>query len=459
MMKKKRLLSDKRAVAFLTIILINFVMVLIYNFLTPYMSDDLWYDHGVMQPLSELIRAQIDDHLTWSGRDVAHLLLKISFCFHKSVFNVVNSLIYVCMSILIYLNVVGKKSRDFCLYGIIVLLMWFFVVAFDQTILWVSGACNYLWTGTIILGFITVYRLSLVNTPDKEDGSTVYVKVIQAVCMFVLGLLAGWGNENTSGGAIILVLILLIDGKFRQKRGEELHFRVWVPAGIIGAVMGLIIMITAPGNTIRGSERIAEEEQTGILALLGRILKLNDAVLHNFGVLFCVIIVVSVYLILRGRSLYDMRYVLIYVGTALVTTYVLVLTAVPMDRALFGAGIFLIIACAQAVAYIPKEDIYMNSLKYSLIIISALYMSIEYLSCGADLMRIMRELDERQQIVDDEKCAGNYDLELPMLTEEWNNRFTYIYHYNDITEETDSYGNEIYKVYYDLNSVRGVKKN
>lgn len=460
MMRKKLLISDKRSIVFCTIVLINFIMVLAYNILTPYMSDDLWYDHGVMRSLSEIIRDQIEDHMTWSGRDVAHLILKISFCFPKAVFNIVNSLMYVTLSVLAYLNIEGKKKWDFCLYGIIMLLMWFYVVDFDQTILWVSGACNYLWTGTIILGFVTVYRLGLLNASKEPHDTRTNVKIVQIAGMFILGLLAGWGNENTSGGAILLVLILLIDAYIRRKREDrEFCSEAWSIVGIVGAVIGLILMVTAPGNRIRGAERIAEEEQTGLMALLGRLLKINDAVLHNFGVLLCIIILLSVYLILKGKSIYDMRYVFIYAGIALITSYVLILTAVPMDRALFGGGILLIIASVQAVVYIPNEDIYMNSIKYSLMIIAVLYLSFEYLSCGADLMRIIRELDERQQMVDEEKRVGNYDLELPMLTEEWNNRFTFIYHYNDITEETDSYGNEIYKVYYDLNSVRGVRKN
>ncbi len=457
MKKKNLLISDKEAVFFGLIIFVNFVMILAYNFLTPYMSDDLWYDLGVAKPFFELIKAQIEDHMTWSGRDIGHLLLKIAFCFPKWVFNVINSIVFLLLSMLIYLNVEGRKKIDSCLYAVILLLMWFYIVSFDQTILWVSGACNYLWTGVIILAFITIYRIKPLQNHDSDIGESRVISVLCCIGMFVLGLLAGWGNENTSGGAIILVIFYLIEEQIRCKRiGKKLRLKAWAPTGIIGSVIGLILMVTAPGNKVRMEERLEEETQTGLLAILGRILKLNDAVIRNFGILLCVIIILSVYLILKGKSLHEMRYVFIYTGVAMITSYVLVLTTIPMDRALFGAGIFLIIACAQVISFIATDDIYLNTLKYSLIIILTLFLATEYLACGADLMRIIRELDARQQMVDEEKSAGNYDLELPMLTEEWNNRFTYIYHYNDISEE-DSYGNQIYKVYYDLNSVRGVK--
>lgn len=457
MKKKNLLISDKNVLIFCLILLINFIMILVYNFLTPYMSDDLWYDLGVAKPLSELIQAQIEDHMTWSGRDVGHLLLKMVFCFPKWVFNVINSIFFAILSILIYLNVEGRKKNDSCLYAVILLLMWFSIVSFDQTILWVSGACNYLWTGTIILAFITIYRIEPLQKLDSDNGKSTIISVLCCVGMFVLGLLSGWGNENTSGGAIILVIYFLIEEQIRcRKTGKKLRLKPWALAGIIGSVIGLILMVTAPGNKVRMEERLEEEAQTGLLAILGRILKLNDAVIRNFGVLLCVIIILSVYLILKSRSIFDVRYVFVYTGVAIITSYVLILTSIPMDRALFGAGILLIIACAQVITYIPIDDIYLSTMKYSLIIIGVLFLVTDYLACGADLMRIIRELDARQQIVDEEKRAGNYDLELPMLTEEWNNRFTYIYHYNDISDE-DSYGNQIYKVYYDLNSVRGIK--
>ncbi len=78
------------------------------------------------------------------------------------------------------------------------------------------------------------------------------------------------------------------------------------------------------------------------------------------------------------------------------------------------------------------------------------------MKCGADLVRINRELDARQQYVEEQKEKGEFDLILPQLREEWNNRYTFIYHYNDIDDDPESYGNKIYRVYYGLDSVTGI---
>lgn len=447
----------KRKVCFLTIIILNFSMILIYNTLTPYMSDDLWYKPGVMKPFSELIKQQVEYHMTWSGRDVAHMLLRISFCFPKWVFNIINSIMFISLTLLIYLNVEKAKKHDVVSYGLIVLILWFFGISLDQTILWVSGSCNYLWTAVIVLGFITVYRLKLNNTDTVSSKREKTVTALLTTAMFLLGLLAGWSNENTSGGAILLVMLLMFDSiRTHRKNNSGWRLPIWSVAGLVGAFIGFIIMITAPGNRIRGEINIAEEQQTGVMALLGRLLKLNDAVIRNLGVLLVVIIVLLVYHFLRGVKTENLKYAILYLLVSFATVYALILTAIPMDRALFGAEIFIIIVCVQLIEYIPKDNLMLNTIKYSLIIVFSLYLVSDYLNCGADLYRIRRELNERQEYVNEQKAAGNYDLVLPRLREDWDNRFTFIYHYNDIDAEPDSYGNTIYELYYGLDSIRGI---
>ena len=72
------------------------------------------------------------------------------------------------------------------------------------------------------------------------------------------------------------------------------------------------------------------------------------------------------------------------------------------------------------------------------------------------LVRILRELDIRQEYVDEQKALGNYSLTLPMLRKEWDNRYTFIYNDNDISEESDSFGSNLYRIYYGLDEVVGI---
>ncbi len=468
-----------RKTAFVAVAVINFIMVLAYNLLTPYMSDDLWYDMGVMKPLSELLSQTAEAYMTWGGRSIADFLLRLSFCFPKPVFDIFNSLMFTAFSLLLYKNIDGRKRFDAFIYALTCLMLWLFAVSFDQTILWVSGACNYLWTGVIILAFVTLYRVKLTGLNYANvDSSAEDVKqgdgsprteasavsnglgvngIIFATAMFILGLLAGWCNENTSGGAFLLALIYSV--LYIKRVVGRKSIPLWAITGLIGCAAGLILMVVAPGNRVRGAERLADEEQTGLLMYVGRLLKINDALVRNFAVIFCILVILTVYLILKGRKAADLKDVFIYTGVAVVTSYALIMTTIPMDRAFFGAGIFLMIALIQAVVLIPKEDVYVGTLKYASVVVMAVFLMMQYLSCGADLYRIKRELAERDEYVASEKAKGYYDLIIPQLRPQWNNRYTYIYNDgNDVGDSADDYGNKIYESYYELNSLRGLPR-
>ena len=92
----------------------------------------------------------------------------------------------------------------------------------------------------------------------------------------------------------------------------------------------------------------------------------------------------------------------------------------------------------------------------SAIVVMFLFMAQSYVDNAANLVRILRELNIRQEYVDEQKALGKDSLELPMLRKEWDNRYTFIYHHNDVNEEPDSFGNRIYRAYYGLDEVIGI---
>ncbi len=458
---------------FWIVVCINFIMILTFNFLTPYMSDDLWYDIGVLKSPAELLQGSVNAYMTWTGRNVADFLLRLSFCMPKWLFNIINSALFITLTLLIYANIDRRKKNDVTVYGYVMLFMWLYAVSFDQTILWVSGACNYLWTANIIMAFVTVYRVKMCGLkPSPSDGSSPggantgdrisksAAGYLPAVGMFFLGLLAGWGNENTSGGAFLIALTFTLIARYAGSRESgKSKLPLWSVTGLIGSVIGMIIMVTAPGVRVRASERLAEENQTGMMAILGRLLKINDAVTANLSILLCITIVLIIYLKLKGKTFSELKDICIYLCASVITAYVLILTTVPMDRALFGAGLFLIIACIQAIMLIPEDDTIVTTAKYGFLVIMALSFFVQYLSSAADLYRIERELNERDEIVAQFKGEGNLNATLPRLRPDWDNRYTYIYsNGNDVDEEEGSYGNSIYAEYYGLKSVRGIPR-
>jgi hypothetical protein len=435
---------------FIVLMGVSFIAIYIYNVLTPQMSDELQFDASLYNSVLDIIKLVYQSYMTWNGRSVVQFIMNCFLMTPKWFFNIMNSFCFVLLTVLMYLNIEGRKKYDCFIYLLINLAIWQFGVSFDQTILWESGACNYLWGAVIILGFVTLYRYKLNNIDSVKHGR------ILAILLFIFGIMAGWCNENTSGGGILLVLLALCRYIFYSKENGKTKIKSWMISGLIGMLCGFGMMVMAPGNSIR-TEAVTEDENTGVLAIVGRFLKINTAVETYLFMLLVVAIILCCYLILKNHTLISMINAIFYAVASIATAYVLILTATPMDRAYFGASLFMIIACVQMIAYIPDDEVGLQAIKYGGIIAFAIFMFFSYCENGADLMRIRRELNEREEYILEQMAEGNYDLTVPMLRPEFETKYSFIY-LNDVDEDPESWGSQIYKNYYGLNSLVGIPR-
>ncbi len=449
---------------FLAILGINYIAILIYNFLTPPMSDDLYLRPGQYKPLSEILSACWHYYNNWLGRIESEFFTRISDAYPKPVYNFVSSVFFIALILALYFNIEREKKWDCRTLSLIALYIWIWGIDFAQTMLWVCGACNYLWCLAIEFGFLAYYRY-VINRSDLREAkeTTVISRCLSVAGIFLWGLLAGDGNESSSGGVFLLVLFFTLKNCVDNGEGTSVIDKIknsltgFEISGIIGFALGIIIMVAAPGNRVRGAVNLGEENQTGLLMYMGRFLKINHTIYEYMSVLIVAITILLVYIhIYKRKSIKDLKDIYVYLIVAMISIYVLILTTIPMPRAFMGGSLILLIACIQLVQYIKEEDATLNTITIGSIILMATFMLYSYVDNSANLARILRELDERQQYVDEQKAAGNFSLTLPMLREEWDNRYTYIYHYNDVNEEPDSFGNRIYRAYYGLDEVIGV---
>ena len=102
------------------------------------MTDDLSYKTTVLEADSflDLIKQEYEQYMTWTGRSVGHMILRLFLGGSKAVFNIFNSLIFTLLTLLIYWNIEHKKRYDATLFILVNLLLWLFGVMFSQTVLW-----------------------------------------------------------------------------------------------------------------------------------------------------------------------------------------------------------------------------------------------------------------------------------------------------------------------------------
>ena len=84
-------------------------------------------------------------------------------------------------------------------------------------------------------------------------------------------------------------------------------------------------------------------------------------------------------------------------------------------------------------------------------------MFFSYCENGANLVRILREVNEREEYILTQKEQGNLNLVVPKLRPEFESKFSFMY-MNDVDEDPDYWGNWIYEMYYDLDNIVGVPR-
>ena len=458
-MNKKYDKEKTSEIIFKAAVLLCFVTVLIYECLTPMLMDDMAYMGQVKEAGSffDLFGQERQQYLGWTGRSVAHMMVRSLmyldlhiFGGGRKVFNLFSSLAFTGLTLLIYANIQKKKKYDVLTYVLIVMLIWMYGISFAQTILWETGSCNYLLTTTIILGFMTFYRKNLEREVLGEKSAGNEEKVRTAI-MLILGIVAGWCNENTSGGC--LLFLLLLTGMY-LKQGRKL--KPWMVSGVLGNIFGLAMMVLAPGNSIRAAGR--EELHSGLLGMAARFMNLTEFVREDFFILFSALLVLFTYLILNGKKIEELLDIIVFAALGIITIYSLILTVTPQKRALFGAGIFIIIALVQAFCEAESAQIQIETIRISVVLVMVLYMFFTYMSDGASLARIYREEQERYEYLEELSKTGAEDAEAPMLRPQFANKYTAAYE-SDITDDWTYWTNVIMAESYGFKTLLGVDRD
>ncbi len=440
--------DNLRKFLFIGLVAVSFLMILIYNAFTPMMTDDLTYAENVSRASSfwDLIRQEKHQYMTWTGRSVNHMLLRIFLTGDKWLFNIFNSLAFVLLSLFMYYNVEHKKRHDVFVYLLIQLFLWVFAVSFEQTVLWQTGACNYLWGSMIIMGDISVFRYCMKN---DYDGLS---QIAPGVGLFLLGILAGWCNENTSGGGILLLGIWIGYYIWKNRR-----VRAWMLSGVAGNLIGFLFMVFAPGNANRA--QYMEEEHGGVFAIISRWQKCNLAIREHFFILLAIAIVAFILVRLQKAKLERSGNMLLYFFVSAATCYALVLVPEPMGRAYFGAGIFLTVSCIQGIVDVADIDLYLRALKLGGASILTMYFLFDYMDCGAQLMRIYRESEERFCYIEAQRAAGNMDITVPLLRPDFENKYSDAYNSELSAEDSGYWVNVAYAAYFHVDSISAVPRD
>ena len=410
-----------------------FCLILILNFLAPYTADDFSFmEHS---GYLDLWRREWNYWFTWSGRSVAGILVRHMVLLPKPVYDIIASGVYVLYLYLICLLAGRKASASD--YLMIAGLNFLLMPVFGQTVLWVSGACNYLFTAVLILLF-----LLLMQRPSKTNAA-------RCAGLFLLGIVAGWTNENTGGAMIFLELCLL---------GRDLLKSMDKACGFLGSLLGFGLLVLAPGNAVRAAQDVTVDLSRGHLYSL--VHDLNDA-FHviaqpqNQAILWIIAVVLFALCFQDSQRRKTMGS---YMAAAFLCVFVIVALDVQVlyDRTMFGSSTLLLVAIMIGLEGV--KDAGFVRVKQSTLAVLAFCCFCSYGEAGLDLFYTHQLNSLREKEIAAEKAKGLVNLVAFPITSEFLSDYNPLHGLTDVTRYQDLWVNKAMAQYYGVHTIVSVSR-
>lgn len=302
--------------------IILFIVVFLSVYTTPLYDDDLvyinkWKSDIPLANMQDIMEFQILHYFNWGGRTIAHTILQLLLLMPKQLSAFINTCMFCLLGFGI--NKIVFKKVDGLFYLFTLALLYYLNPTYKESIMWLTGSANYLYTTVLILG--TLYPLTRVYRNEKVKWPYLYLPIV---------FLSGWCNENMSATLMLFIGLTCIYA-YRKKIKAN-----WLYVYLIVEMVGLGLLLLAPGNFVRASGLPG-----GLMALLYRGHgQLNAWTTWLFMPLLLTLILQ--YINYRtDKKVKDVNWFLI--GFSVISMLAMVVSPVYPQRATFGTFVILVI--------------------------------------------------------------------------------------------------------------------
>lgn len=383
---------------FAIVLCLIFSLILFLNIKTPLIGDDFVYSFVYqtqyrLNSISDIFESQYLHYYKWGGRSVVHFITQTLLLSNNPLLiDCVNSIGFIAFILAVHYHMTGKLKNRISILILSFSLIWLIQPVFAETVLWLTGSCNYLWGTLIILLFLLPYRLYTSNTLSISKD------ILFSFAMFIGGIIAGWTNENTAAAMIIMIIGFILYYKYDNR-----IIQLWMYIGLLGALIGYTIMIAAPGN-------FARAEGTSITPFLVtyRILNYTQNFVNYLGILN---LGIALLIIFYAKTTQNNRratisYLLIYFIGLFISIYIMVASPGFPARAWFGSITFNIIALGILYNKFDPSLPIVRQAKYCFLIFCVVSVSSSFYGAYKEVKAINSIWEERMIIIAEKKNEG-----------------------------------------------------
>ena len=230
----------------------------ILNFLTPEYIDDylykfIFHEEGAsldspITSLWDVFYSQYNHYFVFNGRVVVHTIVQLfSGLLGKNIFNIFNPFVFLLLVFLITGISSPIKVLNICFTTSLIFLLF---PAFNDTVLWMTGSINYMWSSAAVCLFLYCIE----SWKEKKMS-------FPSSCLGLLWIIAGWSHEGiTFPLALSLVFYMIVNYRTIGKKAISLM--------ILGFVIGAFLCAFSPATLSRGHLN----DGVGMSILLNKIL-------------------------------------------------------------------------------------------------------------------------------------------------------------------------------------------
>lgn len=383
---------------FIMVLFCIFCVLLWFNIKTPLIGDDFVYSFIYQTPkrltcLKDIFYSQYLHYFQWGGRSIVHFIAQALLLIKNPlIVDTLEALIFTTYIYIMYKHIIGHKHSSISILAITFMCVWLLLPTFAETTLWLTGSANYLWGTLLILLFLLPYRLFRNQHINKTKS------ICYAIGMLLFGIIAGWTNENTAAGMIVIIVSFMLTFNYKKWK-----IPAWCYFGLIGACLGYILMIIAPGNFAR-----AEGTSISPFLIIYRTLMASQKFVGYLGILNLGLIVISIlyYRFARSNPFKILTLSAIYIIGTLISVYIMTASPGFPPRTWFGPITFNIIAFGIVLYNLNYNLPFLRDIKNSILLFCFISVCFSLYDAYNDVNEIDKIWKSRMSTLKQQKELG-----------------------------------------------------
>ena len=366
------------------------------EYLTPMHSDDFHYINIGLD-----FKAHLAHYLRWSGRIVADYISGgILLIGNKYIMSLLISAAVAAMCFMIAdmpRAITGRQTSRFAPIFIFT-AYWACNTNLGQTTFWVVGASNYMWTNFLIVSFLYFFF----NFRKTEN-------IFAKASLFVLALLAGCSNENTSITLFCLFSAALLILKYYDHETIRFSYLLY----LLGIFIGMCVLLLCPGNYVRAKhEAFAHWRSATLFAKISIHCKRVVKGIKHFIPLLGFISLAGIWLFKKTRVSPALMWASLFFAGAALSLIVMGASPTMPPRAFNGTLVLLLISASFLFVY-PREKTAFKiiSLLFTTVLTFLFLRSFICMAASYDATRLQAEL--RNSHIEYCRDQGITDISIP----------------------------------------------